>query len=44
MKKILFIFSMLLAIGLTSACSTDDDASDIPEGWSKGPDGSFVLK
>ena len=25
MKKILFIFSMLLAIGLTSACSSDDE-------------------
>ena len=25
MKKILFIFSMLLAMGLTSACSTDDE-------------------
>ena len=25
MKKILFIFSMLLAMGLTSACSSDDD-------------------
>ena len=28
MKKILFIFSMLLAMGLTSACSTDDDTLD----------------
>jgi len=25
MKKILIIFSMLLAMGLTSACSTDDE-------------------
>ena len=25
MKKILFIFSMLLAMGLTSACSSDDE-------------------
>ena len=28
MKKILFFFSMLLAMGLTSACSTDDDTLD----------------
>ncbi len=36
MKKILFIFSMLLAMGLTSACSTDNEKE-------KNTDVSFTL-
>ena len=44
MKRVLLYFSMLLAIGLLSACSNTDDDPDVPEGWSKGPKGFFELK
>ena len=44
MKRVLLHFSMLLAIGLLSACSNTDDDPDVPEEWSKGPKGFFELK
>ena len=43
MKRTIIFFSLLLTMGLFSGCG-DDDVSDVPEGWAKGPNGSFTLK
>ncbi len=46
MKKIVSLLGVLLSLGMFCACSSDDEFNneDLPEGWNRGPKGSFTLK